>query len=990
MNKKIILSAVAATALLNASAQINSSAPDGYLFRGISMYNDENYVGCIDQLSKYKQVAAGEDADWYYALATLKTGDGEQARELFEQFLKQYPYSSHRMDAIMAIGDCAFVNNYSEALSIYNRVDPDCLPTQRRYEYFYRVGYSNMMLAEYDEALANFDKVDGCSDYVLSNAAKFYKAYIAFAQRDYPKAEQLFKQVDTTYEPGNMSDYYIAQIDFLKGDYTEALNAARRVLRSAPDSQFIPETNRIIGESLYQLGHENEAIKYIQRYVDAVDTPVPSALYILGLHQYQQGDYASAIKSLQPVTNDDSAMAQSAYLYIGQAFLKNQDYDAALLAFDKSLRMEHDANVQEAAFYNYAVAKMQGGKVPFGSSVSTFEEFLRRYPNSKYASQVQEYIVTGYITDNNYESALASINKIKNPSSTILSAKQRVLYTLGSRDIAAGNISQATSRLTAAKQLSSYNQEIAAETTLLLGECDYKNGNYSSAASNYAAYLNQASSNAANRSLARYDLGYARFGEKNFTDALTDFNRVVASPGNLSQVMVADAYNRIGDCYYYKSDFSSAATAYETAYKTDSNAGDYALYQQAIMKGYGKDYSSKISLLDKMIKEFPSSTLRPSAMLEKAETYVAQGNNSKAISTYQTLVDEYPNTTQGRNGSLQLALAYLNSGNKSKAIDTYKGVISKYPTSDEASLAATTLKSIYADDGNITDYINFINNVPGAPTIDPSEAETLAYESAEKAYNKGQGTDRLKKYINEYPQGSNVPSALSILASENYNKGNKTEALKYATTLAERYPDNKLTENALIIKAEIEMNQGKGEIALNTYRQLEKSSSSSRNTNTARMGILRISRDLSRWSDVITTADALLSSSTIGSDEKTEVVFSRGLAYSSKGNTAKATSDWSSIASLTDDLYGAKSAYYLAQMQYDNSNAKQARTTVEKLIASQTPHQYWLARGFILLSDIYRAEGKTFEANEYLTALKENSPGNESDIFKMIDQRLKK
>jgi predicted Zn-dependent protease len=156
------------------------------------------------------------------------------------------------------------------------------------------------------------------------------------------------------------------------------------------------------------------------------------------------------------------------------------------------------------------------------------------------------------------------------------------------------------------------------------------------------------------------------------------------------------------------------------------------------------------------------------------------------------------------------------------------------------------------------------------------------------------------------------------------------------------------------------------------------------------MGILRISRDLSRWSDVITTADALLSSSTIGSDEKTEVVFSRGLAYSSKGNTAKATSDWSSIASLTDDLYGAKSAYYLAQMQYDNSNAKQARTTVEKLIASQTPHQYWLARGFILLSDIYRAEGKTFEANEYLTALKENYPGNESDIFKMIDQRLKK
>ena len=58
-------------------------------------------------------------------------------------------------------------------------------------------------------------------------------------------------------------------------------------------------------------------------------------------------------------------------------------------------------------------------------------------------------------------------------------------------------------------------------------------------------------------------------------------------------------------------------------------------------------------------------------------------------------------------------------------------------------------------------------------------------------------------------------------------------------------------------------------------------------------------------------------------------------------------------------------------------------------IDANTPHQYWLARGYILLSDILRKQGSDFEADEYLKSLKENYPGDEADIFQMIDQRLK-
>ena len=41
-----------------------------------------------------------------------------------------------------------------------------------------------------------------------------------------------------------------------------------------------------------------------------------------------------------------------------------------------------------------------------------------------------------------------------------------------------------------------------------------------------------------------------------------------------------------------------------------------------------------------------------------------------------------------------------------------------------------------------------------------------------------------------------------------------------------------------------------------------------------------------------------------------------------------------------------------------------------------------------LFSDIYAAQGKTFESREYLKSLKENYPGEETDIFRMIETRL--
>jgi TolA-binding protein len=985
---------VAAATALCAAAQINSPEPKGFIARGKTMYNDKNFVGTIHQLrhaaeSRDLTDAEREELEYCLAMSAFNQGD-ENAEFQLQAWLDKWPESVRRTDVLMSIGDCKFEENYAEALQIYRQVDDVALPTQeRRYDLYYRTGYCFMKLADYNSALAEFDKLSGSKTY--ANAAQFYKGYIAYARGDYRQAKSIFSNVDTSTQPGCMADYYLSQIYYIEGDYDRALSTARKVLkRSDVDPEFTAEANRVAGESLYQTGRTSEAIPYLRKYVSATDTPMLSSLYILGLSEYANGDYRDAVNSLRPVTNDDSAMGQNAYVYVGQALMKLGDTDAAIMSFDRALKMDYDDSARETAFYNYAVAKYAGGNVPFGSSVNTFEEFVQRYPNSKYADDVRQYIISGYLTDNNYEAALASINRTKNPSSAILSAKQQVLYTLGSRNLASGNAEQAVTQLQEAKKLSGYNASVARETRLSLGEALYRTGDYSNAATELSAYLSSTGGDANNRAVANYDLGYTNMALKKWSSAADNFKSVINAPGNLGKDTQADAYARLGDCYYYQKDWSQATTAYDKAYALQPSSGDYALFQKAMMQGYAGNFSGKLSGLETLEKEFPTSSLLPDAMLEMTEAQLRTGNTNAAITTYKRLIKSYPNTTQGRQAYLQLALTYEDAGRRSDAISAYREVISNYPTSDEAAQAAETLKRMAAADGTLDEHIAFINKIDNAPKIDANEAEKLAFNAGEQAYLDNHATKRLEEYVKKYPNGKYAVQAYAYLMEAADNADDTTKSYNYACRIVENWPDNAAAVDAYAIKAEVEYSKGMGEEALKSWKELERRASTPADVNEARMGIMRVARDLGKADDLLAAADAVLASSTLGSEDKTEAQFSRGIAQQLKGNTSAAITTWTPLATLTDDLYGAKSAVYLSQALLDKGNTSEAAKVAEKFINSGTPHTYWLGRGFIVLSDVYRKQGKTYEADEYLKALRENYPGTEADIFSMIDERLKK
>ena len=79
--------------------------------------------------------------------------------------------------------------------------------------------------------------------------------------------------------------------------------------------------NRIAGESLFNLGREDEALPYLRSYASTTDRVRPSAFYILGVGEYRLGNYQAAIRSLGHAATADDAMGQSANLILGQSYL---------------------------------------------------------------------------------------------------------------------------------------------------------------------------------------------------------------------------------------------------------------------------------------------------------------------------------------------------------------------------------------------------------------------------------------------------------------------------------------------------------------------------------------------------------------------------------------------------------------------------------------------------------------------------------------------
>ena len=107
-------------------------------------------------------------------------------------------------------------------------------------------------------------------------------------------------------------------------------------------------------------------------------------------------------------------------------------------------------------------------------------------------------------------------------------------------------------------------------------------------------------------------------------------------------------------------------------------------------------------------------------------------------------------------------------------------------------------------------------------------------------------------------------------------------------------------------------------------------------------------------------------------------------------NSEAAVSDMQSLAQDTRSNYGAEAKYLLANYYFTHQQYDAAEKEIFDFIEKGTPHQQWLAKSFILLSDVYMQKENYFEAKQYLLSLKDNYTSNDKEINEAINTRLEK
>ena len=164
--------------------------------------------------------------------------------------------------------------------------------------------------------------------------------------------------------------------------------------------------------------------------------------------------------------------------------------------------------------------------------------------------------------------------------------------------------------------------------------------------------------------LANYNLGYIAFHRKDYTQASNYFQKYIQLEKGENATALADAYNRIGDCHLHVRNFEEAKHYYSQAEQMNTSSGDYSFYQLALVSGLQKDYTGKITLLNRLVGKYPASPYAINAIYEKGRSYVFMDNNNQAITSFKELLSKYPES-RCRNRTIVLSERRLQPSNRS-------------------------------------------------------------------------------------------------------------------------------------------------------------------------------------------------------------------------------------------------------------------------------------------------------------------------------------
>ena len=428
---RLLAIAIALTVFYNAFGQQSATYTSELVDfqKALSLYNSKQYLAAQSLFDKIQDSATDEEvkSDCAYYIANCAVRLNQQnADDLIENFVTDFPTSTKRNTAYIDVADYYFENNkFSHSRKWYAKVDEESLARKEREKFNFNYGYALYATDNNQGARRYLSRVENSEKY--GSQAKYYIGYMAYEGDDYEKASEYFDKVSDNERYQEGLSYYQADLNFKLGNFEKAIQLAKEQLPTSDDNE-VSELSKIIGESYFNLKKYAEAIPYLTAYKGKRGRWNNTDFYLLGYAYYKQNDFEKAISEFNKIIDGNNSVAQNAYYHLGESYINLDKKQEALNAFRNASQMDYDLKIQEDAWLNYAKISYEIGN-PYQSVPQILAGYLEKYPDTGYKEEIETLLIDSYITSKNYKEALKLLEGRKSFENKV--AYQKVAFYRG-------------------------------------------------------------------------------------------------------------------------------------------------------------------------------------------------------------------------------------------------------------------------------------------------------------------------------------------------------------------------------------------------------------------------------------------------------------------------------------------------------------------------------------------------------------------------------
>lgn len=260
---------------------------------------------------------------------------------------------------------------------------------------------------------------------------------------------------------------------------------------------------------------------------------------------------------------------------------------------------------------------------------------------------------------------------------------------------------------------------------------------------------------------ARLQLAHALYNAGDFKKAIPKYQEFIALYPNAEEIVSVQDFLQIA---YVQSGMSEEEIEQLTKGQVKTQVLADLYWEKGAQAFNDKEYDKALGYFEKILIDFPASTLAPQAAFYRAESLYSQEKFADASAAYKNFLTQFPADEQASTSLFRLGVALFNQNRFEEAAITFENFLTKYPNDPLAQNAAENIPLAYAKIGRAQDSASAYETLLKR-TTDPVQRAGLLIQVAQAKEKNGDAVGAIKNYNEVSPAAAEFSEAMYALAN---------------------------------------------------------------------------------------------------------------------------------------------------------------------------------------------------------------------------------